>query len=271
MLGASRPSRYPAYSPARLPLFISAGQRSCLLAEQTVGVESGRIRAAGIVVSVCRPYCIFGHSGWQARSRAVQRQTSRTPKHSEVHVRAVSLLTPLGWGATRGWPPGSAACRDGPRPQRNDQHQALRPRVRSQVCRTVVVRVGPGDDGADGELLAAAVPTAVSLSDERALLSVDYTSGSTGRGKGAMHHHRGACLQVLAMVTHSRMSASSRTPCRTTTACSDRSPRKAMASRMARRPSCLCTCCVCRWRTRLVRRCDGVRPSHPPRRDIAPC
>ncbi|MCC9705471.1 ribonuclease [Streptomyces sp. MNU76] len=32
---------YPAYSPTRLPLHISAGQRPCFLAEQTGRVESG--------------------------------------------------------------------------------------------------------------------------------------------------------------------------------------------------------------------------------------
>src|SRR5262245_57794687 len=31
----------PAYSPTRLPLFIFAGQRPCLLTKQTLGVESG--------------------------------------------------------------------------------------------------------------------------------------------------------------------------------------------------------------------------------------
>lgn len=50
----------PAYSPTRLPLFISAVQRPCFLAEQTVRVESGsnpgRIWGASIVLlvhSVC--------------------------------------------------------------------------------------------------------------------------------------------------------------------------------------------------------------------------
>ena len=167
----------PAYSPARLPLGIFAGQRTCLLHEQTLGVEFGANLRTGIVVSVfCptppiranpvpgevnwrsgvensasvyRPCCIFGHSGWQAWSRASQLQTSRTPKRSEVHVRAVSLLTPLGWGATRGWPPGSAARRGGPRSQRNDQYQALCPRgpIAGVPHPPVIVRVGQGDDG----------------------------------------------------------------------------------------------------------------------------
>ncbi|MFI5800738.1 acyl--CoA ligase family protein [Streptomyces sp. NPDC051677] len=73
----------------------------------------------------------------------------------------------------------------------------------------VIVRAGPGDDGAYERLLAAAVPTAVLLSDERALLSLNYTSGTTGRPKGVMYHHRGAYLQALAMVTHTQLSASS--------------------------------------------------------------
>jgi fatty-acyl-CoA synthase len=73
----------------------------------------------------------------------------------------------------------------------------------------VIMRAGPGDDGAHDELLAAAEPTAVPPSDERALLSVNYTSGTTGRPKGGMYHHRGAYLQALAMVTHTQLSAAS--------------------------------------------------------------
>ncbi|MER5667398.1 AMP-binding protein [Streptomyces mirabilis] len=73
----------------------------------------------------------------------------------------------------------------------------------------VIMRAGPGDDGTYDVLLAAAEPTVVPLSDERALLSVNYTSGTTGRPKGVMYHHRGAYLQALAMVTHTQLSAAS--------------------------------------------------------------
>jgi fatty-acyl-CoA synthase len=57
-------------------------------------------------------------------------------------------------------------------------------------------------------LLAEAVPTAVTPSDERSLLSIHYTSGTTGRPKGVMYHHRGAYLQALAMVGHTGLSPS---------------------------------------------------------------
>ncbi|MFI7301139.1 AMP-binding protein [Streptomyces sp. NPDC050121] len=73
----------------------------------------------------------------------------------------------------------------------------------------VIVRAGPGDDGAYERLLAAAVPTAVGVLNELALLSLNYTSGTTGRPKGVMYHHRGAYLQALAMVTHTQLSAAS--------------------------------------------------------------
>ncbi|MDX5562706.1 AMP-binding protein [Streptomyces sp. ID05-04B] len=73
----------------------------------------------------------------------------------------------------------------------------------------VILRAGPGDGGGHERLLAAAEPTAVSVSDERALLAVNYTSGTTGRPKGVMYHHRGAYLQALAMVTHTQLIAAS--------------------------------------------------------------
>ncbi|MDN5750336.1 MAG: AMP-binding protein, partial [Pseudonocardia sp.] len=57
-------------------------------------------------------------------------------------------------------------------------------------------------------LLAGAEPTAVTVDDERALLSINYTSGTTGRPKGVMYHHRGAYLQALAMVGHTGLSPS---------------------------------------------------------------
>jgi fatty-acyl-CoA synthase len=73
----------------------------------------------------------------------------------------------------------------------------------------VILRAGPGDDGAYDKLLAAATPSVVYPSDERALLSINYTSGTTGRPKGVMYHHRGAYLTALAMVTHSQLTAES--------------------------------------------------------------
>ncbi|TQC49657.1 long-chain-fatty-acid--CoA ligase [Rhodococcus sp. WS4] len=72
-----------------------------------------------------------------------------------------------------------------------------------------VLRAGPGDGGNYEATLAAAQPTAIAPTDERALLSINYTSGTTGRPKGVMYHHRGAYLQALAMVNHTGMSASS--------------------------------------------------------------
>src|SRR5437868_5548684 len=63
--------------------------------------------------------------------------------------------------------------------------------------------------GAEYEaLLAGATPTAIPLTDERALLSINYTSGTTGKPKGVMYHHRGAYLQALAMVGHTGLSPS---------------------------------------------------------------
>ncbi|MGE3288624.1 MAG: acyl--CoA ligase family protein [Pseudonocardia sp.] len=56
------------------------------------------------------------------------------------------------------------------------------------------------------EMLAAARPVAVPVTDELALLSINYTSGTTGRPKGVMYSHRGAYLQALAMVGHMGLS-----------------------------------------------------------------
>lgn len=53
--------------------------------------------------------------------------------------------------------------------------------------------------------LASAEPVIRAVEDERDLLSINYTSGTTGRPKGVMYNHRGAYLQALAMVAHSRL------------------------------------------------------------------
>ncbi|MCW2540402.1 MAG: o-succinylbenzoate--CoA ligase [Frankiales bacterium] len=52
------------------------------------------------------------------------------------------------------------------------------------------------------ELVEAASPLAVPVTDERGLIALNYTSGTTGRPKGVMYHHRGAYLQALAMTSH---------------------------------------------------------------------
>jgi len=46
--------------------------------------------------------------------------------------------------------------------------------------------------------------------DERATISINYTSGTTGRPKGVMYHHRGAYLNSLAEIIHSRHTPESR-------------------------------------------------------------
>lgn len=42
------------------------------------------------------------------------------------------------------------------------------------------------------------------VEDERATISINYTSGTTGRPKGVMYHHRGAYLNSLGEIIHSR-------------------------------------------------------------------
>jgi fatty-acyl-CoA synthase len=66
-----------------------------------------------------------------------------------------------------------------------------------------VLQAGPA--GEYEQLLAAATPALVPCTDERSLLGINYTSGTTGRPKGVMTHHRGAYLQSLALMVHSRM------------------------------------------------------------------
>ncbi|EHR49258.1 acyl-CoA synthetase (AMP-forming)/AMP-acid ligase II [Saccharomonospora marina XMU15] len=53
-----------------------------------------------------------------------------------------------------------------------------------------------------------ALPWAVD--DERDTISINYTSGTTGRPKGVMYHHRGAYLNSLAEIVHSRHTSESR-------------------------------------------------------------
>ncbi|MQA86593.1 MAG: long-chain-fatty-acid--CoA ligase [Streptosporangiales bacterium] len=47
-------------------------------------------------------------------------------------------------------------------------------------------------------------PLPWAVDDERSTISINYTSGTTGRPKGVMYHHRGAYLNALAEVIHSR-------------------------------------------------------------------
>ena len=47
-------------------------------------------------------------------------------------------------------------------------------------------------------------PLPWTVEDERSTISINYTSGTTGRPKGVMYHHRGAYLNSLAEIVHSR-------------------------------------------------------------------
>ncbi|WP_199433927.1 acyl--CoA ligase family protein [Qaidamihabitans albus] len=53
-------------------------------------------------------------------------------------------------------------------------------------------------------------PLPWAVADERATISINYTSGTTGRPKGVMYHHRGAYLNSLAELVHSRHTSESR-------------------------------------------------------------
>jgi fatty-acyl-CoA synthase len=53
-------------------------------------------------------------------------------------------------------------------------------------------------------------PLPWTVADERATISINYTSGTTGKPKGVMYHHRGAYLNSLAEVIHSRHTPESR-------------------------------------------------------------
>jgi len=52
-------------------------------------------------------------------------------------------------------------------------------------------------------------PLAFAVDDEDATIAINYTSGTTGRPKGVEYTHRGAYLNALAEVVHSRHSADS--------------------------------------------------------------
>ena len=53
-------------------------------------------------------------------------------------------------------------------------------------------------------------PLAWAVDDERSTISINYTSGTTGRPKGVMYHHRGAYLNSLSEIIHSRHVARTR-------------------------------------------------------------
>ncbi|WP_158885378.1 acyl--CoA ligase family protein [Amycolatopsis anabasis] len=53
-------------------------------------------------------------------------------------------------------------------------------------------------------------PLPWTVEDERGTISINYTSGTTGKPKGVMYHHRGAYLNALAEVVHSRHTPESR-------------------------------------------------------------
>ncbi len=69
-----------------------------------------------------------------------------------------------------------------------------------------------GDGGPDYPALLARgtdEPLPWTVPDETATISINYTSGTTGRPKGVMYHHRGAYLNALGEVIHSRHSSDS--------------------------------------------------------------
>ncbi|MFF5990167.1 acyl--CoA ligase family protein [Prauserella flavalba] len=71
----------------------------------------------------------------------------------------------------------------------------------------------PGVGGVSyADLLARGTddPLPWTVADERATISINYTSGTTGKPKGVMYHHRGAYLNSLAELVHSRHTPESR-------------------------------------------------------------
>jgi fatty-acyl-CoA synthase len=67
-----------------------------------------------------------------------------------------------------------------------------------------LVRIG-GEADEYEQLITDGLPFGAPVDDEMDLLSINYTSGTTGDPKGVMYHHRGAYLQALAMVVHTRL------------------------------------------------------------------
>jgi fatty-acyl-CoA synthase len=62
----------------------------------------------------------------------------------------------------------------------------------------------PGIDYPQLCALGSDDPIPWAVLDERSTISINYTSGTTGRPKGVMYHHRGAYLNSLAEIIHSR-------------------------------------------------------------------
>ncbi len=52
-------------------------------------------------------------------------------------------------------------------------------------------------------------PLPWTVDDEQRMISINYTSGTTGRPKGVMYSHRGAYLNAIAELTHSRFNPES--------------------------------------------------------------
>ncbi len=68
----------------------------------------------------------------------------------------------------------------------------------------------PGIDYAELCARGSDEPLPWSVEDERSTISINYTSGTTGRPKGVMYHHRGAYLNSLAEIIHSRHASRTR-------------------------------------------------------------
>ncbi|WP_411283886.1 long-chain-fatty-acid--CoA ligase [Lapillicoccus sp.] len=62
----------------------------------------------------------------------------------------------------------------------------------------------PGIDYAELCARGSDDPLPWTVEDERSTISINYTSGTTGRPKGVMYHHRGAYLNSLSEIIHSR-------------------------------------------------------------------